>query len=225
VISPTELSLEDVRVEGLDLLDSLGVVDEGQGLDERSAALIGLAVRASVATLDVRGIRSFAARALDAGATAEQVHETLVLVSALGVHSLMVGSRELASLLRERADPAITAPIDERREALWLENVGSDPFWERMEQEVPGFLDALLRLSPEAFEAFFAYCSLPWRTAALPALTKELMSMATDATHSHRYLPGLRLHLANAVRLGAGRLAVLTALEIGAAAPPHRGVG
>lgn len=225
MIGPTQLSLEDVRAEALELLDSLGVSDPGQELAERDQALIALAVRASVTTLDRPGIRTFAERALAAGASAEQVHETLVLVSALGVHSLMVGSVELAALLRRRGDPAITAAVDERRRVLWEQNVESDPFWERMEAEVPGFLDALLRLSPEAFGAFFDYCAVPWRTGTLPSITKELMSMATDATPTHRYLPGLRLHLANSVRLGAGRVAVLGALEIGAAAPPHRGVG
>jgi hypothetical protein len=41
----------------------------------------------------------------------------------------------------------------------------------------------------------------------------------------HRYLPGLRLHLDNALRLGAGRIQLLEAMDLGAAAPPHRGVG
>jgi hypothetical protein len=34
----------------------------------------------------------------------------------------------------------------------------------------------------------------------------------------------MRLHLANAVRLGVGRNAILQALDIAAAAPAHRGV-
>jgi hypothetical protein len=50
------------------------------------------------------------------------------------------------------------------------------------------------------------------------------MSMAADATPAHRYLPGVRLHLANAIRLGTGRRAVLHAFDIAAAAPPHPGI-
>jgi hypothetical protein len=48
--------------------------------------------------------------------------------------------------------------------------------------------------------------------------------MAGDATPSHRYLPGMRLHLANAVRRGAGRTAILHALDLAAEAPAHPGV-
>jgi hypothetical protein len=65
---------------------------------------------------------------------------------------------------------------------------------------------------------------VPWRTRALRGWVKELMSMATHATPTHRYLPGMRLHLTNAVRLGAGRAGILHALDIAAAAPSHPGV-
>ena len=118
----------------------------------------------------------------------------------------------------------MTAPLDEARAALHARFVGDDAYWDRMEREVPGFLDALLRFSPEAFEAFFNYCALPWKSRALRALTKELISIAVDASPTHRYLPGFRLHLGNAIALGAGRKAILQALDIAAAAPPHRGV-
>lgn len=215
------VTLDAVREEALTLLEE---VREGPALDETTSALIAFAVRISVPTLDPESTQDWVARALDAGATAEQVHEAIVLVSALGVHSLMEGSRRLARVLRERGDTALDAPLDADRAALRLRLQGDDRFWVDFEREVPGFLDALLRVSPEAYEAFFAYCAVPWRSGHLPALTKELISLASDATPAHRYLPGLRLHLANAVRLGAGRLAVLQALEIAAAAPQHRGV-
>ena len=45
--------------------------------------------------------------------------------------------------------------------------------------------------------------------------------MAVDATPTHRYLPGMRLHLRNALKLGAGRAAVRRALEIAAEASAH----
>ena len=40
--------------------------------------------------------------ALDLGVTPGQLHEVLVLVSGLGMHTLMEGSRSLAAVLRER---------------------------------------------------------------------------------------------------------------------------
>jgi alkylhydroperoxidase/carboxymuconolactone decarboxylase family protein YurZ len=137
---------------------------------------------------------------------------------------LLEGSRRVADILREHGDPNIDAPLDPRRQELWARFVGNDPYWNLMEREVPGFLDALVRLSPDAFEAFFQYCAVPWRSKALPAVTKELISMAADATPAHRYMPGMRLHLLNAIQHGAGKTAIIQTLDIAARAPLHVGV-
>lgn len=215
------VTIADVRTEALRMLDG---VPPGEPLSTVTAALIDVAVHASVSTLDPQGIESAARRALDAGATADEIHEALVVVSALGVHSLMEGSRRLAAVLREHGAPDLDAPLDAERTALRDRMQGDGEFWAHFDREVPGFLDALLRLSPEAYEAFFAYCAVPWRTGFLPPVVKELIAVACDATPTHRYLPGLRLHLTNAVHLDAGRQAVLQTLDIAAAAPPHQGV-
>lgn len=199
-------------------------VESGQPLADVDAALVGLAVRASPSALDRDGIREYATIALDRGASPEQVHETLMIVSGLGVHTLMVGSNALAGVLRERGDMAIDAPLDEQRKRLWGAHVGDNPFWGRMEQELPGFLDSLLRQSPEAFEAFFEYCAVPWRTGAVRPVVKELISLATDATPTHRFMPGLKLHLANAIKLGAGRAEIMQTLAIAMSAPGHMGI-
>jgi alkylhydroperoxidase/carboxymuconolactone decarboxylase family protein YurZ len=216
-----ELSLKDIRAEVVRRLDS---AEDGESLDDQTAALIAMAVRASVTVLDMDGTREYAREALNLGATPDQLHEALVLVSGLGVHTLMEGTRCLAEVMRLREHPELDAPLDERRARLWGSYVGEDRYWSTFEAEVPGFLDSLLRLSPEAFEAFFIYCAVPWKTGTLPAVTKELISLAADATPSHRYLPGLRLHVGNAVGLGVGRAAILQTLDIAAAAPSHRGV-
>lgn len=215
------VSLDDAKNEALTLLADVAC---GDSLDAMTVALIGLAIHASVANLDTEAIERYSTRALDVGATGAQLHEVLVLVSGLGVHTLMEGSRRVARLLGERADPALAAPLDERRTGLWERHIGASGYWDGMEREVPGFLDALLRLSPEAFQAFFEYCAVPWKSSALATLTKELISIAVDATPSHIYLPGMRLHIANAVRLGAGSAAILEALAIAASVTPHPGV-
>lgn len=215
------LSLADLRLEAEVLLVG---VPEGSPLDESTTGLAHLAVRSSVTVMDVEGARDCADRALDAGATPAQVQEVLTLVSGLGVHTLMENTRRLAGLLLDRADPVMDAPRDARRNELWARHVGDDPYWDAFEAEVPGFLDALLRLAPEAFEGFFAYCALPYRTGALPAVTRELLSVCVDATPTHRYLPGMRLHVRTALKLGAGAAAVRGVLDIAESAPPHRGV-
>ncbi|SFB35560.1 Carboxymuconolactone decarboxylase family protein [Collimonas sp. OK607] len=215
------ITLEEMRSEALSFLKSC---EEGDELDEQTAALIGLAVRASVSTLDIEGIDAYIERAFKAGATPAQVHETLVLISGLGVHTLMVGSRRVALIAQEQGLIDGSTPLDPTRKMLWARYVGEDPYWSVVEREAPGFLDALLRQSPEAFKAFFDYCAVPWKTGALPPVSKELISIAVDATTTHRYLPGMRLHLSNAVKLGVGCVAIMQALDIAAEAPDHAGI-
>ncbi|MES2534271.1 MAG: carboxymuconolactone decarboxylase family protein [Pseudomonadota bacterium] len=215
------VSLQDIRAEAV---EQLRAVEAGPSLDEVTSALIGFAVRISVTTLDSAGAAVYARQALAAGATTEQLHEAVFLVSGLGVHSLFEGSRLVEGLASERHELDTAAPLDDERQKIWDKRIGNDKYWLSLEREAPGFLKALLRATTDGFEAFFRYCAVPWKSTHLSALTKELISMAVDATPTHRFLPGMRLHLANAVRLGAGRDAVLRVLEIAAEAPAHPGV-
>ncbi len=200
----------------------LAEVEEGPGLDEQTRTLVGYGVCASVTTLDFHLGDQYADRALDLGITPEQLHEVLVLVSGLGVHTLMEGSRSLAALLRNRGRdlPA----LDDTREALLERYVGSFKYWRLFERHVPGFLDAILRLSPAGFEGFMRYGAIPSQTKQLSPVVKEIISVAVDAMPTHRYMSGLRLHLANALALGAERRALLEAIDIAAGAPEAPGV-
>ena len=194
----------------------------GQPLSPLDRALVQYAICSCVTILDLAGARRYAAAALDLGATPAQLHEVLALASGLGVHTLMEGSRDLADLVVSRGGDLPL--VDERREELRDRLLGTGTYWEVFEKHVPGFLDALLRLSPEAFEGFISYGSIPARTRQLPMLLKEIIAVTVDALPNHRYLPGLRFHLANALRLGAGRAEVLEAIDLAAAAPAPPGV-
>ena len=195
---------------------------EGGALDPAVAELVAFAVRISVTSLDTAGARVHAERALSAGVTPAQLKEAVFLVSGLGVHSLFEG---LGLIDRMDAPPPPQVFADTRRQDLWDTRVGQDRYWQGFERELPGVLAGLLQWSPAGFDAFFRYCAVPWQSGQLPALTKELLALAADATPTHRYLPGLRLHLGNALKLGAGRGTVRKVLELAAQAPPHPGVG
>jgi len=215
------LTLDEIHAE---VSRRLAEHPDGDALDARTAALIAFSVRASVSTLDLESCEPFIQEALRAGANSDQLHEALVLVSGLGVHSLMEGSARLARLAAEQGPEARAPELNDHQRRLWQTYVGDNPYWQGMEAQWPGFMEGLLRMSPEAFEAFFLYCAVPWRSKSLTPLTKELISIAVDASTTHRYLPGLRLHLANALKLGAGRKAIMETLEIAARAPAHKGV-
>ncbi|MFC6284841.1 MULTISPECIES: carboxymuconolactone decarboxylase family protein [Polaromonas] len=217
------VTLSDIREEATRLLQA---ADAGPVLDDLSCTLIAFAVRISVTTLDSEGARQQARLAMDLGASTDQLHEVVLLVSGLGVHSLFEGTRLVNELSATPASNAAspTPPLDETRQQLWDKWIGTGGYWQGFEREVPGFLANLLKASHEGFDAFFRYCAVPWKSSHLPVLTKELISMAADATPTHRFMPGMRLHLGNAIKMGAGRAMVMKALEIAAAAPEHPGV-
>ena len=195
----------------------------GQPLEALAKALITLAAAVSVTALDRSAIDAAIGQALDCGATIAQVQEIIALSSGLGVHSLMVSSATVLAEAARRglADPA--TPLDRQQQSLWDEHVGQDSFWESFSEEMPGFLEAMLRLSPDIFVGFFGYCAIPWRSGTVRAWIKELAALACDAAPSHRFRPGFRVHLKNAIKLGVGRTAIFQALDIAAAAPEHRG--
>jgi alkylhydroperoxidase/carboxymuconolactone decarboxylase family protein YurZ len=198
-------------------------LSDGSSLSELDRALIALGLAASVTSLDRPAIESALTEAFRAGASPTQVQEVVSVVSGLGVHSLMVTAVAILESAGRAGFKMDGAPTD-AEQALWAKRVGDDPFWQAVESELPGFLRALLRLSPDQFEAFFEYCAVPWKSGAVSARVKELLAMASDATPAHRFMPGFRLHLANAIKLGAGRRAVLESLALAEAAPAHRGI-
>jgi alkylhydroperoxidase/carboxymuconolactone decarboxylase family protein YurZ len=190
----------------------------GDPLTALEKALISLGLAASVTALCRKPFKDALEAARLAGATAVQIQEIVSLISGLGVHSLMASAVEIADACALNA-----AALTPEQQALWNRYVGDDPFWTAFEAELPGFLGAMLRLSADQFAAFFDYCAVPWKTRQVSAKLKELAAMASDATPAHRFGPGFRLHLRNAIKLGAGRRAVMETLALAAAAPAHEG--
>ena len=216
----SHISIEYLHQEAHQILQGQA---EGEGLDGLAEALIQLAVVVSVTTLSSPHISIAINNAFHAGATLDQVQEIITLVSALGVHSLMIASGPLLAIASQHKLIDITEAFDAHRQSLWDEYVGEKPYWKSFSSEMPGFLESLLRISPETFAGFFTYCSIPWRNATVSPHIKELAAMACDATPSHRFLPGFRVHLKNAIALGIGSRALLQTLKIAEGAPEHRG--
>jgi alkylhydroperoxidase/carboxymuconolactone decarboxylase family protein YurZ len=217
-----ELTVSAVRAE---VLAQIHGVEEGAGLDEQTTALLELAVRACATTLDLVGTEDYLDRALDSGVTPEQVQEMLVLISGIGIHALLAGSRLVAQAIAKLPDPQYSGALTPDQEALRAELVGDGAREANTSRVAPGFLDNIVRLcDPEVARAIYAFRAAPFRTAALTALQKELIGIAVDTMPSHRFLPTLRLHVTNALSLGAGHAAIVAVLDIAGAAPPHRGV-
>lgn len=214
------LFLPHLRETTLKALD--GVAD-GSPLLPLPRALIQLGLAASVTSLERGALSVAVAAAYDCGAAPAQVQEVIALVSGLGVHSLMISAVIVLEEARRRGLVSVDDTLDPERQLLWDSRVGDDPFWIDFEREMPGFLRAMLILSPDIFTGFFDYCAIPWKSGTVPARVKELIAMASDATPAHRFGPGFRVHIGNAIKLGCGRTEILEALSLAAAAPTHRG--
>lgn len=197
-------------------------VDLGDPIDELERSLIRLAIAASVTSLNGPAIEETVDEALEAGASSAQIAEIVSLVSGLGVHSLMSTARVIAKAAKAHGKP-LEAELSDHQKQLWQKFVGENAYWVAFERAMPEFLETMLRLSPDQFEAFFLYCAVPWRDACVHARTKELAAIACDTTPAHRFLPGFLLHLENAIAIGVGRRAILEALDLAANAPPHIG--
>lgn len=78
-----------------------------------------------------------------------------------------------------------------------------NPLWSTLKELDADFLEAYLHLR-----------SVPFRKGPLPPKTKELILIAINAATTHLYAPGVRRHIANALRLGATRDEILEVIQL-----------
>jgi alkylhydroperoxidase/carboxymuconolactone decarboxylase family protein YurZ len=175
-------------------------------LDPKVKELISIAVDGAATHLYEPGFREHVRRAIALGATQEELLEVLELTSTLGIHACNIGVPILVQELGEEARAALP-PLTDRHAALrrrFEENRGYwHPFWEE-----------ILQLDADFFEAYLEFSSVPWRHGVLEPKLKELVYIAFDASATHLYVPGLRLHIQNALGLGASAAEVMEVLEL-----------
>lgn len=176
-------------------------------LDPKVREFIFIAADAAATHLYEPGIRQHVRAALELGASAAEVMEVLELTSTLGIHACNIGVPLLIDVLTEEGLRTEAAPRTPRQEQLKADFVGSRGYWHE-------FWDGLLELDPELFAAYLDFSAVPWRTGVLAPRVKELVYIAFDASATHLYAPGLKLHMRNAVRLGATAAEILEVLEI-----------
>ncbi|MDF5751658.1 carboxymuconolactone decarboxylase family protein [Spongiactinospora sp. TRM90649] len=174
-------------------------------LPPRIAHLVALAVSASVTHLHAPGVREHTRGALEHGATPAEIVETLQLTSVLGVHALTTGVPLLAEALRRRGE--YPDGDDPRRAELKADFARRRGYWDS------GW-DDLLALDPDYFAAYTRLSSVPWESGPLPPKVKEFVYIAIDASATHMYAGGLRVHIDNALAHGATGAEIMAVLEI-----------
>jgi alkylhydroperoxidase/carboxymuconolactone decarboxylase family protein YurZ len=99
------------------------------------------------------------------------------------------------------------ADLSEHQKQLKADFIENRGYWYPFWQQV-------LELSPEFFEAYCNFSSVPWKTGPLEPKVKEMIYIAMDIATTHLYLPGTRIHMANALRHGASKEELMEVLQI-----------
>ena len=189
-------------------IDLAKVPERKSRLDPVSRALIALAVSASVTTLDPAGIRTAAVQARRAGASRAQALEAVHLVCVLGVHSLVTGFPELASVLEGHGEHLVgDQPLTQDQLEVKNRLETKRGYWS-------GMNEMLLRVDQEMFAAYTGYSSHPWIHGDLSPKLRELIYIAIDLSPTHLFTSGVGPHIENAIRYGATAEEIVEALEI-----------
>ncbi|HEX3615874.1 MAG TPA: carboxymuconolactone decarboxylase family protein [Solirubrobacteraceae bacterium] len=190
-------------------VELVGAPVRREALEPRFRELVHLAVASAGTYLYEPGVRIHMRRALELGATREEIIEVLQLTATLGIHACNVGTPLLIDAYREvgQQPAALTGELTERqlqlKAAFERERGYWNPFW-----------DGLLRFDPDFFAAYTDFSSIAWRQGPLAPKEKEMIYMAFDAAATHMFLPGLRLHIDNAIGYGASAEEMVEVFEI-----------
>jgi len=177
-------------------------------LEPKVKELVHVALAAATTHLHEPAIRLHVGRALQQGATIDEVMETYELTSVLGIHTTTVA---VPILLEELT--AAGQGLDEDRQpspreaALKEEFIRVRGYWSEL-------WDGVLALDPDFFEAYFHFSAVPFEGGHLEPKVKELIYIAIDASTTHLFEPGIRIHIRNALGHGATAAEIMEVLEL-----------
>jgi alkylhydroperoxidase/carboxymuconolactone decarboxylase family protein YurZ len=195
-------------------LDLSTVPARSGALDPKLRALVNLAIDANATHLFVPGIRRHVARAVELGATDAEIMEVLELSATLGIHAANAGVPILLEVLAETGDAPDVFELDDRQQQLKADFEANRGYWNPI-------WDGVLKLAPDFFEAYLQYSSVPWQHGVLAPKVKELIYCAFDCSATHLWLPGLKLHMRNALGYGATPLEIMEVIQIASALGAH----
>ena len=173
-------------------------------LSRKFVELVSLAINVACTNLNEDGTRRHIRRALDAGASRDEVLFVIKCATAMAIHSCSLG----APILLEEAKTAgvaskpptpVATPAVDKMKAIGQWNAAWDPF---------------LALDPTWTDAFMAMGAGIYGSGALPAKEIELLSIAFDASFTHMYAPGTRRHIRNALKAGASIEEIFEVLKL-----------
>jgi alkylhydroperoxidase/carboxymuconolactone decarboxylase family protein YurZ len=167
-------------------------------LEPKVREFIYIAIDTATTHLHVQGTRVHMQNAIRYGATQGELMEVLQLTSVLGVHTMTMGLPALVDVMRKlgRSDEIESGSLTPRQEKMKADWIAARGFW----AELPEYM---LRFSPDFFESYVELSSVPWKHGTLEPKVRELIYVAIDASTTHLYEAGTRIHMENALRHGA----------------------
>lgn len=173
-------------------------------LCRRLVELIGVALNAACTNLNSEGTRRHIRKALQAGATRDEVLFVLKCASVMSIHSCSLGAPILleeakAAGLQPLTAPSPNTPACDRMKAMGQWNSAWDPFY---------------ALDPIWTNEFMTTGIGIYASEVLPPKEVELLSIALDASYTHMYAPGTRRHIRNALHAGATIAEVMEVLKL-----------
>lgn len=168
----------------------------GPHLTRKDKHLICLAANATITALHHPGIARHIDGAMEAGAGRSEITETLKLVAAVSVHSSTVGFPILIEEMARSGRPLDAGEMLPEQAAARRAFCEARGDWNRR-------FEPLARLAPAFLADYAAFSAQPGKSGALSPKLREFIYIAIDATATHLFEPGMRVHIRAALELGA----------------------
>lgn len=170
---------------------------------------IYIAIDSSTTHMYEPGLRVHIRNALKYGATRDEIMEVYQLTSVLGVHTITSSVPILVEVMKNagRGGEMPKGPLSPRQEKLKADFIAARGYWADL-------WDNVLLLSPDYFEAYAEFSSVPWKHGTLEPKVRELIYIAIDAATTHLFDPGTKIHMENALKQGATPAEIMEVLEL-----------
>jgi alkylhydroperoxidase/carboxymuconolactone decarboxylase family protein YurZ len=101
----------------------------------------------------------------------------------------------------------MSTTVDQRKKDLRDAFIEARGFWSPI-------WEGLLEQDPEFFASYLEFSSVPWRQGPLEPKIKEFVYIAVDAAATHLFVPGIRLHVRQALVHGATAQEIMEVIEL-----------
>ncbi|PGH08302.1 hypothetical protein AJ80_07898 [Polytolypa hystricis UAMH7299] len=173
---------------------------------------IHIAIAACTTHIHSPAIRAHIRSARSLGATQKEIMEVIGLTSLVGIHTVTLGAPILLEVMEElgievASGEDAAAKLESERARIKEAFIQRRGFWTET-------WNPILQLDPAFFESYSDFSSLASNTSALEPKYREIIICAFDAATTHLFARGTRIHMRNALRLGATPDEVMEMLEI-----------